>query len=142
MLSVVREAGTQSTARDDARMTPYPRGFSRYLLIGILNTFIHWTVFVALCLGWQAPQSLANAAGFIAAGSFSFYANALYTFNAQLSWSGYLLFISLMGGLSFVVGHIADLRQTPLLVTLVVSSGLGLSLGYCCSRYLIFRRYS
>ncbi|MFK7699591.1 GtrA family protein [Pseudomonas caspiana] len=123
-------------------MTPDMKGFLRYVLVGISNTVIHWTVFFALCLGWHAPQSLGNVAGFVAAASFSFYANALYTFSARLSWSGYLLFMSLMGALSFIVGHISDRQQTPLLVTVVVSSGLSLGLGYCCSRYLIFRRHS
>ncbi|MBC3949966.1 GtrA family protein [Pseudomonas folii] len=123
-------------------MTPDLKGISRYLVVGICNTVIHWTVFFALCLGWHAPQSLANLAGFGAAASFSFYANAIYTFSARLSWSGYLLFMSFMGAMSFIAGHISDGQETPLLVTLVVSSGLSLSLGYCCSRYLIFRRPS
>lgn len=122
-------------------MTPDLKGISRYLLVGICNTVIHWTVFLVLCLGWLAPQSLSNVAGFVVAASFSFYANALYTFSARLSWSGYLLFMSFMGALSFIVGHISDGQNAPLLATLIVSSALGLSLGYCCSRYLIFRRH-
>lgn len=122
-------------------MTPDLKGFSRYLLVGICNTVIHWTVFLVLCLGWLAPQSLSNVAGFLVAASFSFYANALYTFSARLSWSGYLLFMSFMGALSFIVGHISDGQNAPLLATLIVSSALGLSLGYCCFRYLIFRRH-
>lgn len=122
-------------------MTPDLKGFSRYLLVGICNTVIHWTVFLVLCLGWLAPQSLSNVAGFLVAASFSFYANALYTFSARLSWSGYLLFMSFMGALSFIVGHISDGQNAPLLATLIVSSALSLSLGYCCFRYLIFRRH-
>lgn len=53
-------------------MTPDMEGFLRYVLVGISNTVIHWTVFFALCLGWHAPQSLGNVAGFVAAASFSF----------------------------------------------------------------------
>lgn len=123
-------------------MTPDLKGFSRYVLVGISNTVIHWTVFFALCLGCHAPQAVGNLAGFVAAASFSFYANAVYIFSGRLSWSGYLLFMSLMGSLSLSVGHVADEQQSPLLVTVVVSSVLSLSLGYYCSRYLIFRRCS
>lgn len=120
-------------------MTADLKGFSRYSIIGVANTSIHWLVVFVLCAGMEVRQSLGNLTGFIVAGSFSFVANGRYTFNGSLSWRSYLSFMGFMGGLSLAVGHLADVMKLPTLLTLVMFSSLSLTAGYCYSKYLVFR---
>ncbi|SQF95904.1 GtrA family protein [Paucimonas lemoignei] len=85
-------------------------------------------------------QSFGNLTGFIFAGSFSFLVNGRYTFKRAGSWQSYLLFMVFMGLMSLAIGHSSDVLGTPVLFTFVVSSSINLSLGYCYSKYVVFRR--
>ncbi len=66
--------------------------------------------------------------------------NVLYTFERETSIFTYLMFIGLMGAVSFGVGVIADARQLPGLVTLAAFSSLNIVLGYGFFRFVLFRR--
>jgi putative flippase GtrA len=121
-------------------MTPDLKGFSRYSVIGVANTFIHWLVFAVLCLTLGVRQSLGNLMGFIVAGSFSFLVNGRYTFRRAPSWQAYLSFMAFMGLMSLAVGHLGDMLGMAVLLTFMVSSSINLSLGYCYSKYVVFRR--
>jgi putative flippase GtrA len=124
----------------DWRMTPDLKGFSRYSVIGIANTLIHWLVVAVLCLGMGVRQSFGNLTGFIFAGSFSFVANGRYTFKRAGSWQRYLFFMVFMGLMSLAVGHLGDVLGMTVLLTFMLSSSINLSLGYCYSKYVVFRR--
>lgn len=116
------------------------KGFSRYSIIGIANTFIHWLVVSVLCLGMGVRQSFGNLTGFIFAGTFSFLANGRYTFRRAVAWQGYLLFMVFMGMMSLGIGHLADVMGLPVLLTFMVFSSISLCIGYCYSKYIVFRR--
>ena len=113
--------------------------FSRYLSIGVVNTLLHWAVFLLLNLGLGVAQSWSNLLAFAVAVTFSFFANARYTFQAKATPLRYLLFTSAMGGLSFLVGATADTLALAPLVTLVVFSGLSLVLGFAYSQWFVFK---
>lgn len=113
--------------------------FSRYLSIGVVNTLLHWAVFLLLNLGLDVAQSWSNLLAFAVAVTFSFFANARYTFQAKATPLRYLLFTSAMGGLSFLVGAAADTLALAPLVTLVVFSGLSLVLGFAYSQWFVFK---
>lgn len=113
--------------------------FTKYVSIGVINTLIHWLVF-AICLYiLSASQAIANFSGFAIAVSFSFFANARFTFNSSASISRYLLYVGFMGALSFAVGWIADMCAFPPVVTLVTFSAISLVTGFIYSRYIVFR---
>lgn len=82
--------------------------FAKYTSIGVLNTLIHWVVFGVCIYGLSTTQALANFAGFVVAVSFSFYANARFTFKASTSTLRYMLYVGFMGTLSAAVGWAAD----------------------------------
>jgi len=65
--------------------------------------------------------------------------NALYTFETGTSVAAYLMFIGVMGALSYGVGLFADARNLSGLVTVSVFSLLDLLLGYCFFRFVLFR---
>lgn len=113
--------------------------FSKYAFIGILNTLIHWCIF-ALCLyAFHTSQALANFAGFVIAVSFSFYANAKFTFNSTTTTLRYMLYVGFMGTISAAVGWAGDIAKMPPLITLVLFSLISLMCGFIYSKYIVFR---
>jgi putative flippase GtrA len=114
-------------------------GFFSYSLVGLANTLIHWQIFFVLRVAFGLDQSTSNFIAFCVAASFSFYANALYTFEAKLSVPGYVLFLCVMGALSFIVGHLGDRWHLHGLLTVATFSLLSLVLGFLFSRFVVFR---
>ncbi|WIX33807.1 GtrA family protein [Salinicola sp. JS01] len=112
--------------------------FSRYASVGVINTLLHWSIF-ALAYHWLNSQSLSNLIAFAVAVTFSFFANARWTFRSDASARRYVAFVAFMGLLSWLVGKLADLAQSPPLVTLIGFSALSLVLGFVYSRYCVFR---
>lgn len=113
--------------------------FAKYTTIGILNTLIHWIVFAVSIYGFNTNQALANFSGFIMAVSFSFYANAKFTFNASTTTLRYMLYVGFMGTMSATVGWVADMCVLPPIVTLVTFSAISLVCGFIYSKYIVFR---
>lgn len=115
------------------------KGFSVTGVIGMVDAFIHWQIFFVLYIAVGLDQAASNFAAFCVAASFSFYVNALYRFERETSVFAYLMFIVVMGALSFGVGVIADARHLPGLVTVAVFSLMNTLSGYCFFRFVLFR---
>lgn len=113
--------------------------FAKYTSIGVLNTLIHWIVFGICIYGLHTNQALANFTGFVIAVSFSFFANAKFTFKAYTTTFRYMLYVGFMGTLSAVVGCAADRCELPPLVTLVTFSAISLACGFFYSKFIVFR---
>lgn len=103
----------------------------------MLNTAIHWLVFAVVYVVTY-EQSVSNVVGFCVAATFSFFANAHWTFNSKPTTVRYISFVGFMGGLSWLVGRGADAVQLPPLITLVVFSLISLLAGFLYSRYFVF----
>ncbi|EFA3684098.1 GtrA family protein, partial [Escherichia coli] len=84
-------------------------------------------------------QALANFAGFVVAVSFSFFANAKFTFKASTTTMRYMLYVGFMGTLSATVGWAADRCLLPPIVTLVTFSAISLVCGFVYSKFIVFR---
>lgn len=112
--------------------------FSRYASVGVINTLLHWSIF-ALAYHWLDSQSLSNLIAFCIAVSFSFFANARWTFRSEATAWRYAAFVAFMGLLSWGVGKMADVIALPPLLTLVGFSALSLILGFVYSRFCVFR---
>ena len=82
--------------------------FAKYTSIGVINTIIHWVVFAVCIYAFHSGQALGNFAGFVVAVSFSFFANARFTFKSSTTTMRYLLYVGFMGSLSAAVGWAAD----------------------------------
>ncbi|HHR5903944.1 TPA: GtrA family protein [Providencia alcalifaciens] len=113
--------------------------FTKYFSVGILNTLIHWAIFGVLTVFLSTSQAVANLIGFIAAVSFSFFANAKFTFKAKATAARYLAFTSFMGFLSYLIGYTADQLTLPPLATLIIFSGISLVIGFIYSKVFIFK---
>ncbi|QTL39806.1 GtrA family protein [Xenorhabdus budapestensis] len=113
--------------------------FTKYLSIGVINTAIHWVLFTAVLHFFGASQAISNLVGFLAAVTFSFYANAKITFQKKATGWRYSAFISFMGLMSYMTGSLADAMDMQPIVTLVSFSATSLILGFMYSKFLIFR---
>ena len=113
--------------------------FAKYTSIGVLNTLIHWAVFGVCIYSAHTNQALANFAGFVVAVSFSFFANAKFTFKASTTTMRYMLYVGFMGTLSATVGWAADRCSLPPIVTLVTFSAISLVCGFVYSKFIVFR---
>ena len=113
--------------------------FSRYVSISLLNTMVHWSVFFFLLYGATLNQAWSNFIAYMFALTFSFYANARFTFKAKISKRRYVSFVSFMAVLSVVMGNIADEMALAPLVTMVVFSFISLVIGFSYSHLIVYR---
>nr|WP_318382757.1 GtrA family protein [uncultured Enterobacter sp.] len=113
--------------------------FAKYTSIGIINTLIHWVVFALCIYGFHTGQALGNFAGFVIAVSFSFFANARFTFRSSTTTMRYMLYVGFMGTLSASVGWEADRVSMPPLFTLILFSAISLVCGFIYSKFIVFR---
>lgn len=131
----------------DAKLLNFPNSlisimlklFARYTSIGIINTLIHWVVFAVCIYIFKTNQALANFSGFVVAVSFSFFANARFTFNSSTTTMRYMLYVGFMGTLSAAVGWEADRVYLPPIATLIFFSAISLVCGFFYSKYIVFR---
>ncbi|WP_223512120.1 GtrA family protein [Pseudomonas sp. GL-B-19] len=112
--------------------------FSTYAVVGVANTLIHWQLFYILTTAAEWSQAASNVSAFCVAATFSFYVHALYTFDAKESVLRYLGYVGVMGVLSFVFGHYADVWKLHGLVTVASFSLLSLVCGFFFSRFFLF----
>jgi len=112
--------------------------FARYATIGVLNTAIHWITFAILFERGQT-QSLSNFAAFCVAVSFSFFANAKWTFNSEATTIRYIMYVFFMGLVAVMIGSYADRLNTPPVATLVVFSAISLVCGFLYSKFIVFK---
>ncbi|USR59089.1 GtrA family protein [Lelliottia amnigena] len=113
--------------------------FARYTSIGVINTLIHWVVFAVCIYVFNTGQALGNFAGFVVAVSFSFFANARFTFKSSTTTMRYMLYVGFMGTLSAAVGWEADRVSLPPIFTLILFSAISLVCGFIYSKYVVFR---
>lgn len=113
--------------------------FSRYLSVGVVNTAIHWIVFLVAIKAFGTGQSLANFGAFCVAVTFSFFANAKWTFDSEATALRYMIYILFMGAVACSVGWAADICQLPPIITLVVFSAISLVCGFLYSKYIVFK---
>ena len=113
--------------------------FARYTSIGVINTLIHWAVFAVCIYAFHTSQALANFAGFVVAVSFSFFANARFTFKARTTTMRYMIYVGFMGTLSAVAGWEADKVSLAPIATLILFSAISLVCGFIYSKFIVFR---
>lgn len=111
--------------------------FVKYTGVGVINTVIHWVVFLILYAFATTQQFVCNFIAFLVAVSFSFYANSKWTFKVQRSIYRYSAYILLMGLLAAGVGKLSDILLLPPLLTLLISSGASLVVGFVISKAIL-----
>ena len=112
--------------------------FKRYISIGIINTLMHWAIFYILLLrGFNQKQ--ANLLAFLTAVTFSFFANAKFTFKSNLTFTKYLLYVAFMGLMALTIGAAGDKAQLPSIITLIIFSSISLIVGFYFSKLAIFK---
>lgn len=115
------------------------KGFSATTVIGLADALIHWQIFFVLCQAAALSQAASNFAAFCVAAALSFYLNMLYIFERETPVFPYLVFIGLMGGVSFGVGVIGDVWRLSGLVTVASFSLVNIFQGTAFSALSFFQ---
>ncbi|WGE63109.1 GtrA family protein [Actinobacillus equuli subsp. haemolyticus] len=113
--------------------------FSKYFSVGVLNTLIHWVAFLLAHFIFELTQSVSNIISFTIAVTFSFFMNAKFTFGKTVSIKKFFNYTIFMGGLSYFIGHIADMLSLPAIFTLIGFSMISLICGFIYSKFIVFR---
>jgi putative flippase GtrA len=113
--------------------------FIKYVCVGLLNTAIHWAVFIFIYYGITDRQIICNGIAFFVAVTASFFINSRWTFKAQPTGGRYLIFILFMGALALVVGGSSDSLALNPLMTLIVFSAISLVAGFLFSKFIVFK---
>ncbi|AXQ49466.1 GtrA family protein [Stenotrophomonas rhizophila] len=109
--------------------------FLKYLIVGTFNTAIHVVVFAAMQLAGN-DQALSNLVAFMVALSFSYIANARFTFRVPVSFMRYCVFVAGMGSLSVSLGCLADSQGWPPPLTVGLFCLVSLLLGFVFARWV------
>jgi len=112
--------------------------FYRYVSVGVVNTAIHWLVFGLSYMAGQS-QSISNMLAFMVAVTFSFFANARFTFGSKVSPGRYILYIGFMGAMAASVGAMSDKMAINPVITLIIFSIISLFMGFFYSKFIVFR---
>jgi putative flippase GtrA len=125
------------------RLVALRRQFSRFLVVGIATTAVHYGVLIALVEAWNIHPVLGTTAGFVAAVFLSYLLNRRYTFDARPTFGPGLLkyYASVSLGLVINAGLMAQLTawDAHYLVAQVVASGAALVWNFIAARFLVFR---
>lgn len=113
--------------------------FKRYFSIGILNTALHWCVFLLACYVFGISQASSNLVAFLLAVTFSFFMNARYTFRQSATMVRYAMYVIFMALLSYATGYIADRFNMWPLFTLTAFSAISLGAGFVYANYVVFQ---
>lgn len=113
------------------------REFKNYSLIGILNTLIHTFIFIIASI--YCPSSWANLLAFIFATTFSFFANAHFTFKKVASLKCYCFFVLLMSLMALLTGWLIDFLKFPKIFSVLLFIPLSWILGFLIVKKLVFR---
>jgi putative flippase GtrA len=84
---------------------------------------------LALCFISLGLASDCNVLAFCIAVTFSFFANAKWTFKSRATSGRYLAFVLFMGIMAGLTGYLADSVGAPPIVTLLAFSGFSLVAG-------------
>ncbi len=114
--------------------------FIKYVLVGMINTLIHWSILGACVYLLHMSQAISNFLGFAVAVTFSFFINAKWTFDSETSIVRYCAFVGFMGLLAYTFGWVADYLALPPLVTAVAFSAFSLVVGYLYSKLVVFSK--
>ncbi|MGC1125677.1 GtrA family protein [Pantoea agglomerans] len=113
--------------------------FTRYFSVGIINTAIHWMVFILAYYIFHTSQALANFGAFCIAVTFSFFANAKWTFDSEATTIRYMMYVFFMGAMASAVGWVGDNMHLHPAVTIILFSAISLVCGFLFSKFFIFK---
>lgn len=113
--------------------------FLRYTSVGVINTLLHWCIAFFLFYFIGLTQALSHLFAFLFSVTFSFFANAKFSFKVKTTKKMYFSYVFFMGGLSYLVGYFSDKFNTHIIIALVLLSTLSLVVGFFYSKFIFFK---
>lgn len=109
-----------------------------YSLIGVLNTGIHFFVFIGVVKYFHS-QALANAFGFTVAVIVSFFLNSRFTFKKNPTRERFFRMYFAMLFVSVIFGALGDICNVYPIVTFIIYCILNPLIGFVVTKYFVFR---
>lgn len=114
--------------------------FRSYSLIGVLNTVIHIAVF-ALLHANNVSATWANGVAFLSTATFSYWANAKWTFQQSFqSLPSYLIFVAWLGSLALFSGWLMDYLAWSSWLSIPFFMGMSVVLGFLGVKKMVFNK--
>ncbi|WP_318026092.1 GtrA family protein [Dickeya undicola] len=95
--------------------------------------------FAVVYSSFGQQQMISNFAAFCMAVTFSFFANAKWTYQVEHTTAKYFLYVGFMGLLALGCGYLADRVELSPILTLLCFSLISLFVGFIYSTYIVFR---
>ena len=112
--------------------------FVSYCVIGVLNTAVHYGVFLGL-LALVPLQTIANTAGFICGLVVSFFLNSRFTFKKDVSFVRFLKLGLASGIVALVFGVMGDILSLHPTLTFVCYVIINPIIGFLLAKYFVFK---
>lgn len=112
--------------------------FISYALIGVANTAIHGAVMALFVKLFRSKLAIANVTAFVCAVTFSFVANAAWTFSSNPTALRYAIFTCFMGAMAYLTGLAGDKFKAHPYVVFVGFSFISLAIGFAYSKFIVF----
>lgn len=109
----------------------------KYGFVGVLNTLLHAVTFVFLH-SIDVSQAISNLIAFLVAVTFSFFANAKFTFRKQPTVTKFFKMTCVMAVLSYAGGWLGDAMQWHYLLTFIAWSAFSFVAGFFLTRFFVF----
>lgn len=114
--------------------------FIRYNLIGILNTLIHWLMYLTLTLYLYLESIYANFISFFISSTFSYILNSKINYKVAVKKSSYLKFIIIIGFLSIIISGIFSYLNISNIFMLIFYTFTNVFLGYFFTKKMVFKK--
>ncbi|WP_367882957.1 GtrA family protein [Parasutterella excrementihominis] len=114
------------------------REFFLYCFIGIINTGIHFFVFIFAANYFS--QTISNCLAFSFAVVFSFFCNSIFTFKKEPSKKRFIKMYLSMLLVSAGFGYIGDFFNLYPLITILIYFVLNPIIGFVVTKYFVFGR--
>ena len=112
--------------------------FVSYCAIGVLNTAVHYGVFLGL-LALVPLQTIANTAGFVCGLVVSFFLNSRFTFKKPVSFVRFLKLGLASGVVALVFGLLGDLLALHPTLTFLSYVFVNPVIGFLLAKHFVFK---
>lgn len=116
----------------------FTREFFCYCLIGVVNTAVHYAVFMGI-VSLGLLQTVANGLGFLFGLTTSFLLNSSITFKKKTTVPRFLKLAIVSGALALVFGALGDFSRMNPSLTFVLYVLVNPVVGFLLAKYFVFR---
>lgn len=114
--------------------------FLKYNLIGILNTLMHWSIYLILTLHFNYHSEYSNFISFLISASLSYILNSKMNYKTKINKRSYFKFMLIIGFISIFIAKLFLYLGINNLIMLISYTILNVFLGYFFTKKMVFKK--